>query len=137
MLERSTGSVTVIYLDRDEVIEKTRAAVGALACERAEIERVVLFGSMARGDAVPGSDVDLLMVLSESRFPFLDRSVEYKPSGIPVAVDVFAYTEDEIQKMTRDGHMLLKQALSEGMTVYDRRVGAVDSQKGERVAENH
>ena len=121
MLERSTGSVTVIYLDRDEVIEKTRAAVGTLARGRAEIERVVLFGSMARGDAVPGSDVDLLMVLSESRFPFLDRSVEYKPSGIPVGVDVFAYTEDEIDKMTRDGHMLLKQALSEGMTIYDRR----------------
>ena len=137
MLERSTGSVTVIYLDREAVIEKTRAAVAVLARERAEIERVVLFGSMARGDAVPGSDVDLLMVLSESRFPFLDRSVEYKPKGIPVGVDVFAYTEDEIQKMTRDGHMLLQQALSEGMTVYDRRAGAVDSQEGERVAEDH
>ena len=129
MLERSTGSVTVIYLDREQVVENTRAAVSALASERAEIERVVLFGSMARGDAVPGSDVDLLMVLSESRFPFLDRSVEYKPKGIPVAVDVFAYTEDEIQKMTRDGHMLLKQALSEGMIIYDRRAGAVDSPK--------
>ena len=137
MLERSTGSVTVIYLDREAVIEKTRAAVAVLARERAEIERVVLFGSMARGDAVPGSDVDLLMVLLESRFPFLDRSVEYKPKGIPVGVDVFAYTEDEIQKMTRDGHMLLQQALSEGMTVYDRRAGAVDSQEGERVAEDH
>ena len=137
MLERSTGSVTVIYLDREAVVENTRAAVAALARVRAEIERVVLFGSMARGDAVPGSDVDLLMVLSESRFPFLDRSVEYKPKGIPVAVDVFAYTEDEIEKMTRDGHMLLKQALSEGMIIYDRRSGAVDSQKGERVAEDH
>jgi hypothetical protein len=39
--------------------------------------------------------------------------------------------------MTRDGHMLLKQALSEGMIIYDRRAGAVDSQKGERVAEDH
>ena len=68
MLERSTGSVTVIYLDREAVIEKTRAAVDALAHQHAEIVRVVLFGSMARGDAVPGSDVDLLMVLSESRF---------------------------------------------------------------------
>ena len=137
MLERSTGSVTVIYLDREAVIEKTRAAVAVLARERAEIERVVLFGSMARGDAVPGSDVDLLMVLSESRFPFLDRSVEYKPKGIPVGVDVFAYTEDEIQKMTHDGHMLLKQALSEGMTVYDRHAGAVNIPEGERVAEDH
>ena len=136
MQERSTGSVTVIYLDREEVIAKTRAAVGALAREHTEVERVVLFGSMARGDAVPGSDVDLLVVLSESRIPFLDRSVEYRPSGIPVGVDVFAYTEEEIEKMTRDGHMLLEQALSEGMTVYDRRDGAVDSREGECVAED-
>lgn len=136
MLERSTGSVTVIYLDREQVVEKTRAAVAALARGRAEIERVVLFGSMARGDAVPGSDVDLLMVLSESPFRFLDRSVEYKPEGIPVGVDVFAYTEDEIEKMARDGHMLLEQALSEGITVYDRRAGAEEHQEGERVAED-
>ena len=136
MLERSTGSVTVIYLDREEVVEKTRAAVAALARERAEIERVVMFGSMARGDAVPGSDVDLLVALSESSVPFLDRSVEYKPEGIPVGVDVFAYTEDEMEKMTRDGHMLLKQALSEGVTVYDRRAGAEQTPKGERVAED-
>ena len=136
MLERSTGSVTVIYLDREQVVEKTRAAVAALARERAEIERVVMFGSMARGDAVPGSDVDLLVALSESSVPFLDRSVEYKPEGIPVGVDVFAYTEDEMEKMTRDGHMLLKQALSEGVTVYDRRAGAEQTPKGERVAED-
>ncbi len=136
MLERSTGSVTVIYLDREAVLEKTRAAVDALARERAEIERVVMFGSMARGDAVPGSDVDLLVALSESSVPFLDRSVEYKPEGIPVGVDVFAYTEEEMEKMTREGHMLLKQALSEGVTVYDRRAGAVGSREGERVAED-
>ncbi len=136
MLERSTGSVTVIYLDREAVIEKTRAAVDALARERGEIERVVMFGSMARGDAVPGSDVDLLVALSESSVPFLDRSVEYKPEGIPVGVDVFAYTEEEMEKMTREGHMLLKQALSEGVTVYDRRAGAVGSREGERVAED-
>ena len=39
--------------------------------------------------------------------------------------------------MTRDGHMLLEQALSEGITIYDRRAGAVDSQEGERVAEDN
>ena len=52
-------------------------------------------------------------------------------------MDVFAYTEDEIEKMTHDGHMLLKQALSEGVTVYDRHAGAVNIPEGERVAEDH
>ena len=122
MRERSTGSVTVVYLDRLEVIEKTRRSVADLA----------------RGDAVPGSDVDLLMVLSESRFPFLDRSVEYRPRGIPVGVDVFAYTQEEIEKMTRDGNPLLEQALSEGVTLCERNAAAESgsgvSPKGQRVA---
>ena len=39
MRERSTGSVTVIYLDREEVIAKTRAAVFELARERGEMAR--------------------------------------------------------------------------------------------------
>lgn len=66
--------------------------------------RVVLFGSLARGDAVPGSDADVLVVLTEEsplalRHP-LDRYEEIKaalpPIGMPV--DAFPLTERELAK---------------------------------------
>ena len=45
----------------DPVLTKFRAALGALYGER--IERVVLYGSRARGDARPDSDYDVALFL--------------------------------------------------------------------------
>ncbi len=120
MQVRSYGSVKVIYLDRPAVLEATRKAVQELAENKPEIQRVVLFGSMARGDAVPGSDVDLLIVLSKSRRPFLNRISWYRPAGIPIGVDVFAYTERELKRMQREGNPFLKSATDEGIVLFDR-----------------
>jgi predicted nucleotidyltransferase len=48
---------------RDPVLEKFRAAVDKLYGAR--IERIVLFGSRARGDARPDSDYDIAVFLRE------------------------------------------------------------------------
>jgi predicted nucleotidyltransferase len=46
--------------------DKIRAAVAILVRE-AQPERVILFGSSARGEAKPDSDLDLLVVEREGR----------------------------------------------------------------------
>jgi predicted nucleotidyltransferase len=56
------------------------------------VKRVILFGSLVRGEAVLGSDVDLIVVLSGSDLPYLQRIPQYMPSYFPVGVDVFPYT---------------------------------------------
>jgi len=75
----SSPSVQVIHLDREEVRKNLKRAVAALACRRPEIERVLLFGSLASSRAVPGSDADLLMILSRSDRSFL-RTMRQNPS---------------------------------------------------------
>ena len=120
MQRRSFGSVEVTWLDRAAVRKTVEGAVGRLVQDRPEIERVVLFGSLARGDAVPGSDVDLLVVVSDSDRPFLDRIAMYKPDGIPIGVDVFPYTEAELTSMLEDGNPLVSRALSEGIVLFER-----------------
>jgi predicted nucleotidyltransferase len=120
MQKQSFGSVQVTWLDRPAVLEATRKAVRALARRRPEVRRIILFGSMARGDAVPGSDVDLLVVLSECDEPFLDRIPRYKPSGIPIGVDVFPYTEAELNRMLEEGNPFVRHALAEGVTLFQR-----------------
>ncbi len=89
-----------------------------------EIERIVLFGSLARGDAVPGSDADLLIVLSHSTASFLDRAVRYRPADVGVGVDVVAYTHEELTALLEAGNAFVRQALREGMVLVgdpDRR----------------
>ena len=52
--------------------QETVADVLKALCGKWPIERVVLFGSKARGDDVPDSDIDLLFITTEE----MDRSAE-------------------------------------------------------------
>lgn len=51
------------------LIESQRAAIVALA-RRHHVPRVRIFGSMARGDAGPGSDADFLVDIDEATTGF-------------------------------------------------------------------
>jgi uncharacterized protein len=59
-------------------------------------ERIILFGSQARGDAGPDSDVDLLVVL-EFEGSKLDTMVELRGvlHGIGVPVDILVTTPED------------------------------------------
>lgn len=118
----SSPSVTVYWLDRELALRKLKSAVHRLARERPEVLRVLLFGSMARGDAVPGSDADLLLVLRDSKRPFLDRIPLYFPSGCDFGVDVFPYTEQELSRMAEQGNSFIYTALSEAKVLFQRNV---------------
>lgn len=56
-------------MDRDEIIATLKAMEPELKAQG--IEHLALFGSVARGDAGPGSDVDLLFTVSEAKPPSL------------------------------------------------------------------
>jgi uncharacterized protein len=114
----SSPSVKIIYLDREVVQENLTQGVTAMAHHRPEIERVLLFGSRATGRAVPGSDADLLMILTHSDLPFLSRIPRYIPEGCGITVDVFPYTYAEIEAMQAVGNPFLKRALAEGIEIF-------------------
>jgi len=83
--------------------------------------RILLFGSWARGDARPDSDVDLLVVL-----PRVDdkrrTTVEILRAlnGVPVGKDVIITTPDEIETRGQVVGLALLPALREGKVIYER-----------------
>ena len=97
-------------------------------CQRAakrcvEIEEVVLFGSLARGDAGARSDADLLVVLHHSphrrrmdRIPDLLQAF----SPAPMPLDLVPWTTAEVQSALADGDPWIRRVLSEGRRVYAR-----------------
>ena len=115
MQRKLSPSVRITYFDKEIVWNALEQFVAELAGKNREIKRILLFGSLARGESVPGSDVDLLIVLNDSDKSFLDRIPEYMPSKFPVGVDVFPYTETELESMIKDGNFFLKRALEEGI----------------------
>ena len=114
---KSSASVKVFWLDRPQLIERLKSAAQTLIERYPEIELIVLFGSLARGDAVPGSDADLLIVVSHSAEPFLERTVRYRPAGVGVGVDVVAYTREELAVLLEAGNAFVRQALGEGIAL--------------------
>lgn len=115
MQKSSSSSVKVFWLDRDEAVRRIRDAVEVLTAERPEIESAVLFGSLARGDAVPGSDADLVLVLSECALPWRDRSAHYRLGNVGMPVDLFAYTRSEFDRMRESGNAFIARILQEGI----------------------
>ncbi|MFQ5687165.1 MAG: nucleotidyltransferase domain-containing protein [Candidatus Scalindua sp.] len=85
-------------------------------------ERVILFGSYARGDATEQSDVDL-MIIAKSNLPRFKRSRElYKLlRPHPFAMDIVVYTPHEVEKGKKTKVSFVSTVLKEGKTLYVRR----------------
>lgn len=83
--------------------------------------RILLFGSRARGEAGPWSDVDLLVVLPEVAHK-REAAVEILRTlgDLPIAVDIVVTTPEELARRGRMNGDMLRTALREGRVVYER-----------------
>lgn len=86
--------------------------------ERLGAQKVVHFGSSARGEAGLDSDLDLIVVMACEE-SFLDRiAALYKILKPRVAVDLLVYTPVEFEEM-KENNFFLKNVLREGKTLYE------------------
>ncbi len=76
-----------------------------LFAEHPEVEEIVVFGSFAKGNYAPGSDVDVLIVLSHSDRACRDRIPELLPGAFPVGLDLFPFTRQEIASRVSTGFL--------------------------------
>jgi predicted nucleotidyltransferase len=102
--------VKIEYLDKPGIMKAITQFAEEAPQKYPEIEKIYLFGSFARDEAVPGSDVDILIVLTDSHLPFRDRVSQYMPSSFPIGIDVFPYTRSEIETMLSQGNNFLESA---------------------------
>ena len=82
-------------------------------------ERIILFGSRARGEADQYSDYDLIVIKRTDR-PFLDRLRYMVPylRQITRPADILVYTPEEFEHMGDTGlGWIVRQ---EGVTLYER-----------------
>ena len=84
-------------------------------------ERIVLFGSRARGNARADSDYDLL-VIKESDEPRYKRSAPLytRLADLPVEVEIVVYTPEEVRDWSQVPQAFVSTALREGKVLYER-----------------
>jgi predicted nucleotidyltransferase len=105
-------SPTVNQAALDEIIRRI--------VEVAAPERIILFGSAARGEMGPHSDLDLLVIKSgiDSRLD-LAGEIYTHMRGVDYAVDIIVATPEDIERYGDSIGLVYRPALREGRVIYD------------------
>lgn len=101
--------------------DETIAVMVERIADRFKPEKIILFGSQARGNAGPDSDVDLLVVLPacENR-KAITISIMKSLADLPVGKDIVVTTPQELETRGKLTSTVLHPALREGKVVYAR-----------------
>ena len=95
----------------DDIVERILQTV--------QPERMILFGSAARGEMNRHSDVDILVVKEASDFHKLTGDIYHSLRGVGAAVDIIMVTPDDVERYKDSHPLVIKPALQEGRAVYE------------------
>ena len=84
----------------------------------AQPEKVILFGSAARGEMNRHSDLDLLVVKDGVHRGDMTENIYRHLHGVDAAVDVVVVTPDDVERYRNSHALVIKPALREGKVIY-------------------
>lgn len=87
-----------------------------------EPEKIILFGSLARGDTHEWSDIDLIVV-KDTEMSYGERVKSLTPllRGRLVGADIVIYTPDEYERGRQARWGLVRDVERDGKVLYERR----------------
>jgi len=105
-------------INRDLLDRMTRLIIKAI-----HPEKIILFGSHAKGNNNHNSDIDILVVVKQNRLPRYKRSIIiYKAlAGILIPKDILVYTVDEIEEWSEVPEAFVTTAVREGKLLYEKK----------------
>ena len=103
------------------VTQKTLNSIVKKLLVVAKPERIILFGSRARKDNYPRSDIDLLIILRH----FKDRGnliLQFRNAigDVGVGVDILVYSQKEVRERSDWSSSVISWALKEGKVLYEK-----------------
>ncbi len=85
-------------------------------------DRIILFGSRARGEVKADSDVDLLLIKSSDEPAHRREIPAYRALGeIAVPVDILWFTPEEVEEWSAVKYHVTAKALREGRVLYEKQ----------------
>jgi predicted nucleotidyltransferase len=106
---------------RSTEIDRTIERMVRIIVRRFRPERIILFGSHARGEAGPDSDVDLLVVVPvNGRKRQKQLEIRKALRGVPIPLDVVVSTPEEFSWRREVVGTIEYPAVQEGKVLYAR-----------------
>jgi len=93
-----------------EIVRRIVAAV--------QPERIILFGSAARQEMGPDSDLDLLVVKTCGHRRRTARKIERSLIGVGIPTDIIVAKPEDIERYKDTIGLIYRPALREGKTIY-------------------
>lgn len=86
-------------------------------------EKIILFGSYARGNPHPESDVDLLVVM-DTKLKEVQQSIQIcQQIEYGFGLDLIVYTPRHLRQRLKMGDWFVRDVLEEGKILYESRSG--------------
>ncbi len=111
-----------IKIMKDENVEKIKEIIFKIAKEmNIEIEKIILFGSRARGDFREDSDYDILIVTKEKLTR--EKEIEFKVNirislaRLRIPIDLIVYSSEEFIEKSKDVGYIAYYILEEGLKI--------------------
>jgi len=95
---QSSGSVKAFFLNRDELIEKTKGVAQEAGSVFPHIQEILLFGSLARHEETGLSDIDLCIIarnLPCNPIYRLKLFYSFLAQRLPIALDLLVLLPEE------------------------------------------
>jgi predicted nucleotidyltransferase len=106
-----------VHVDEALLGEVVRRLVEAI-----DPDKIILFGSRARGDPRPDSDLDLLIVRESAEKPHRRAIPAYEAlSGLGVPKDILWYTPQEVEDWSAVKYHVATRAVKEGRVLYEKQ----------------
>lgn len=81
--------------------------------------RIILFGSAARGEMGPDSDLDVLVVVPDGTHRReTAKVIDRRSWGLGLTADVVVVTEQDIQQHGENPYLIIQNALEDGREIY-------------------
>jgi len=85
-------------------------------------DKIILFGSRARGDARPDSDFDVLVIKDSDEPGYRrDAPLYLALAGMNAPVDLMVYTPEEVREWSAVPQAFVTTAIREGKVLYERK----------------
>ena len=90
--------------------------------QAAQPDKIILFGSRARGDARPDSDIDILVIQDSTEPGYRrDAALYLALAGLNAPVDLITYTPEEVSDWSAVPQAFITTAVREGKVMYENK----------------
>lgn len=105
-------------------IQDEISAISDLIAKHCNPQKIILFGSAARGDFGSDSDIDLLVIKdSDKKRPYRTKEIfeAVRKLDRSYALDPLVYTPEEIRERILLGDYFIQNILKEGKVIYGQQ----------------